>query len=229
MRVLLFACLAAALAGEASAQGIELLDPPPPRRAPREDRRPPPSAPRENLFIAPSGEPFRSPPGAAYPVSVWFARADADHDGRLTLKEFVDDSLTFFKQLDVNNDGVIDGFEAGAYERTIVPELSAQRADRGFRAPARRERTGGFLGFGSRPAPIRTAEGAALYGLINEPQPVSSSDGDLDRRITLAEATTAATRRFRRLDTDNDGVLRLDTLPKTPAQTALEAGREARR
>ena len=39
------------------------------------------SRPRGALFVSPSGEPFRSRPGEPYPVAVWFAQADADHDG----------------------------------------------------------------------------------------------------------------------------------------------------
>jgi len=217
MRLMLLACAASLLfASQVAAQQIELLDTPPDRRAPR--GLPGERAPTEQLFIAPSGEPFRAGLGAPYPVAAWFARADADHDGRLTLREFTDDSLLFFKQLDVNNDGVVDGFEGQAYEKEIAPELAAQRDDFGMRAPTR---SGGGL---FRRGKIQIdPEGAALYGLLNEPQPVAGSDGDLDRRISLAEATSAAARRFRRLDTDNDGVLRLETLPTTQAQQrALE-------
>lgn len=230
MRSLLLACVAVlAIAGEASAQSepqIELLDPPPGRRAPRDLPLEGSLPVTTNLFVAPSGEPFRSAPGAPYPVTAWFARADADHDGRLTLPEFIDDSLVFFKQLDANNDGVVDGFEGAAYEKTIVPELGAQRADLGMRPPPRR--TGGFLGFGAKPVRSVPPEGAALYGLLNEPQPVNGADSDLDRRVSRAEATAAATRRFRRLDTDGDGALRLDALPTTPAQMQVME-REARR
>lgn len=213
MRSILFACAAAlAFTGEAFAQ-IELL-PTPPDRGPTRGERGAAFGPSEHLFIAPSGEPFRAELQAPYPVGVWFARADADHDGRLTLAEFTADSLTFFDAMDVNHDGVVDGFEGQAYERTIVPELGAQRADLGIRPPPRR--SGGLFGGGR----VRQgdAEGAALYGLLNEPQPVAGADSDLDRKISRAEATAAAQRRFRRLDTDNDGALRLDSLPTTQAQ-----------
>lgn len=213
MRSILFACAAAfIITGDALAQ-IELLPTPPDRRpAGRERGRD--FGPTENLFIAPSGEPFRAAQHEAYPVGTWFARADADHDGRLTLKEFTADSLTFFDSMDVNHDGVVDGFEGQAYERTIAPELAAQRGDLGLRAGPRRSR--GLFGAGRTPP--GEAEGAALYGLLNEPQPVAGADGDLDRKISRAEAISAAQRRFRRLDADGDGALTLDTLPTTQAQ-----------
>ena len=67
-------------------------------------------------------------------------------------------------------------------------------------------------------------QGAALYGLIAEPQPVMGADADFNRRITRDEATRAAVTRFKLLDTDKDGVLRLETLPKTPAQQRAEGG-----
>jgi hypothetical protein len=61
-------------------------------------------------------------------------------------------------------------------------------------------------------------QGAAVYGLLNEPEPVTATDTKLDGRITLAEFLAAADRRFDRLDTKQLGYLTLDDLPKTPAQ-----------
>lgn len=84
--------------------------------------------PRGALFVSPAGEPFRAGPGDPYPVSVWFAGADADHDGKLTRDEFVADAARFFQRLDANHDGVIDGFEIKAYETEIVPEITEDRA-----------------------------------------------------------------------------------------------------
>jgi hypothetical protein len=217
-------------AGEAAAQ-IERLDIPVSRgkQAGRPPRGEGPGGlaglgPREGLFIAPSGEPFRAPPEAPYPVSTWFARADADHDGRLTFREFTDDSLVFFDSLDANKDGVVDGFEAQVYERTMVPEI-AQGSDFSFAPRARASR-----GLFSRrpPSGSGVAEGAAQYGLLNEPQPVAGADGDLDHKISRAEAIAAAGRRFRRLDTDNDGALTLAALPVTQAQMNAEKRAERR-
>ncbi|MGH1559236.1 hypothetical protein ACRAWD_19230 [Caulobacter segnis] len=67
-------------------------------------------------------------------------------------------------------------------------------------------------------------QGAALFGLIAEPEPVMASDGDFDRRITKDEAIKAAKTRFALLDTDKDGLLKFEELPKTPAQTGFRPG-----
>ena len=44
----------------------------------------PPPAPRQQVFISPAGEPFRTSGPAPYPVSVWFAGADLAAAGRWT-------------------------------------------------------------------------------------------------------------------------------------------------
>ena len=65
-------------------------------------------------------------------------------------------------------------------------------------------------------------QGAAVYGLLNEPEPVSAADLNLDSRITLAEFLLMADRRFDLLDTKHQGYLTLADLPKTPAQRMAE-------
>jgi hypothetical protein len=184
-----------------------------------------PSGPQ--LFISPAGEPFRAPAGAAYPVAAWFAGADADHDGALTRDEFVADSLRFFAVVDADHNGVVDGFEVSAYENHIAPEIvggaapgSMRRGPRGLgqdgeddAAPRPRQQTTNML------------QGAALFGLIGEPEPVMASDGNFDRRITKDEAIKAAKTRFALLDTDKNGRLTLEELPKTPAQQGFRGSR----
>src|SRR5258708_20079320 len=76
------------------------------------------------VFISPSGEPFRPDAAAPDGFEAWFARVDANHDGRIDRAEFRADAARFFKQLDTNGDGVIDGFEVAAYERTLPPHLT---------------------------------------------------------------------------------------------------------
>jgi hypothetical protein len=96
-----------------------------PRPRPPEEGEPggPPHRARPQLFISPAGEPFRAEPGAPYPVAVWFAGADADHDGTLTRDEFVADALRFFDKIDSDHNGVIDGFEVSTYETKVAPEI----------------------------------------------------------------------------------------------------------
>jgi len=179
------------------------------------------------LFISPAGEPFRAPGGAPYPVAAWFAGADADHDGALTRDEFVADSLRFFAVVDGDHNGVIDGFEVSIYETRIAPEIIGGAAPGAMRRGPMGQ--GPNSGDGDaprrRPQGSNVLQGAALFGLIAEPEPVMASDGNFDRRITKDEATKAAKTRFALLDTNKDGVLRLDELPKTPSQAGLRPGR----
>jgi hypothetical protein len=82
-----------------------------------EGRGGPPQRPK--LFISPSGEPFRGDNGLA----AWFAQADTDRDGSVSEAEFAADAERFFRTLDKNHDGKLDGFEIQAYEHDIVPEI----------------------------------------------------------------------------------------------------------
>ena len=71
-------------------------------------------------FISPMGEPFFSGQGGE-PLAVWFAQADANHDGSLTLAEMQTDADRFFGLLDINHDGEIDPDEITHYEQVIAP------------------------------------------------------------------------------------------------------------
>ena len=185
------------------------------------------------LFISPSGEPFRGIDG----LQTWFARADADRDGAITRSEFEADAERFFRVLDVNGDGVVDGFEIQAYEQNIAPEITALDFDRGQaggpRAEGRGRGGGGGRrgGGGGRDGGRRGGdgsqqisgsgggwsvgagrEGAARYSLINEPEPVAIADENLDSRVTLEEWQHATARRFSALDKAKTGRLTLDAL-----------------
>ena len=191
-----------------------------------------------NVFISPAGEPFRAAAGAPYPVADWFARADADHDGRLSREEFRADALAFFGKLDTNHDGIIDGAELGRYEQDVAPEIlpkiESLHAEEGmdpsltFGDPSNTDnRPDGSRsrrqGAARPPAPPRGigVQGAAVYSLINTPEPVAAADTQFDGRITQAEFAAAADRRFELLDKTSAGYLTLAALPKTPLQTEI--------
>ena len=208
---------------------------------------PPPPAPQgaaplphpPALFVSPSGEPFRLTPGGGDPFDAWFARADANHDGRIDRTEFRTDARAFFKVVDTNGDGVIDGFEVTNYERKIAPELVTEIETRMFGPQAgggqsgggERGGRGGRRGGGGRGGGQRTGAPAEEperpagpprehVALLDEPEPVSGADFDLDGRVTAAEWLRAADRRFDLLDDKHVGYLTRDALfaklPKPP-------------
>jgi hypothetical protein len=190
-----------------------------------------------NLFISPAGEPFRAPRGQPYPIASWFDAADANHDGRLTREEFRADAARFFKALDTNHDGQIDGFEVQNYEQVIAPEINPEigglRFGEGMDLSLGRDQSSPDIGrspSGSHreEAGDRRPEGAGIFGLLDEPEPVAATDTDFNGHITLQEFLAAADRRFDVLDKKKLGYLTLETVPKTPAQTAIQR-REARR
>ncbi|HQN50782.1 MAG TPA: hypothetical protein PK913_06960, partial [Phenylobacterium sp.] len=199
-----------ALAGPAVAQppGERPAGPPPGGRPPE----------GRNLFLSPSGEPFRGPGG----LETWFKGADTDHDGALSLAEFRADALRFFKVVDANGDGAIDGLENRAYETRIAPEIlsAAEREDDAPQGggPPPGGGMGGGHGDGMRKpgghGGMSRREGAARFSLINEPQPVRGADANLDWKVTVDEWSRAAARRFALLDTGQTGRLSLGDLPR---------------
>lgn len=200
-------CLfALAVAAPALAQPIDEL---PPRRERDIEAAPP----KEQVFISPSGEPFRAPLSDAYPVGAWFARADANQDRALSAEEFTADQLAFFDKLDTDKDGVIDGFESSEYERSVAPEVAAE--------PAGRRRGRGSWIFGRPEKPRRELRGAGHYGLLDDPLPTRSPDTNFDFRVTRDELNAAAARRFEALDKDSDGKIAWDELPTTRMQSDL--------
>lgn len=139
----------------ASGAGFAQVPPPGPER-------PRPAAPQrwggedEQLFLAPSGEPFRAPIGAAYPVSAWFAQADRNRDGRISQAEFSADFGRFFDRIDADHDGIVRQDEIKAYEQAIAPEVQSFEHggfDRGAEGSRRGHRSGGRRGGGHRGGP----------------------------------------------------------------------------
>ena len=81
-------------------------------------------APPPRIFLSPSGEPFRQGPNTPDPLKAWFDQADAAHKGYIDRADLRADAARFFKKLDENGDGIIDGFEVADYESKVVPELA---------------------------------------------------------------------------------------------------------
>lgn len=191
------------------------------------------------IFISPFGQVWQAEPGRPYPSADWFAAVDADTDGRVDLAEFTRNGLSFFDDLDTDDDGVISFAENAAYETGTLIPATRTRVGGPDGGPSR---GGGSAGAGGGPGgpggPGRGGgrgrggsgpdgggpggggaqqAGAAPFSLLNVPQPVRGSDLNIDQRITRAEFEQAAGRWFRLIDTDGDGVLTPETLPVTAA------------
>jgi Ca2+-binding EF-hand superfamily protein len=177
----------------------------------------------QQVFVSPSGQPFRAPLDKPYPVAAWFAAADADHDGKLTKAEFRADAEAFFHVLDLNKDGVLEQPEVSRYEHMVAPEIIA-----GF--------TPDSLGQDAAPsgddvsAPKKDEpQGAAWFSFMGEPEPVSAADGNFDGLVTLAEFQKATDERFALLDVNHKGYITLAQLPDTPVQANLKRQHRRRR
>lgn len=176
------------------------------------------------LFISPMGEPFRPRVDGVDPVQAWFAGADADHDGKLTIAEMMADADRFFATLDRDHDGQLLPDEVDAYEENVAPEVRlyqprGRRADDGERkVPEPRPRAGP-----KGAVPYDGAIGAGRFSFFNIPNPVASTDDDINRAIDRAEFRGAAAERFRLLDSRQKKALALADLPRTPAQIGANA------
>ena len=162
----------------------------------------------QHLFIAPSGQPFRSGSGQPYAVVQWFKAADKNGDGKLDKAEFRADAESFFHVLDRDGDGLVTDPEIAYYETTIVPELNASAVSADNNPTDDRTKLATDL------------QGAAPYGLINDAEPVRSADDSLIGRITLKAYLKRADHNFDLLDDEGRGYLTLEGLPRTQVQDA---------
>ena len=180
---------------------------------------------RPQIFIAPSGEPFRVYGDVPYPVADWFSGADKNGDGKLDFAEFNGDFLRFFDTLDVNHDGAIDSIERTRYESTVAPETMGGTWSAPSQAQTNAEwnsKFGSDVNLPDVDRPSRGAReqpsGAARFALLGFPEPVAAMDTELRGRISRNVAIEAAKTRFNQLDALHRGYLTLDALPATPAE-----------
>ncbi|MBE7218203.1 MAG: hypothetical protein INR64_07015 [Caulobacteraceae bacterium] len=247
MRVSLMARRAALVLSLAAMAACAGAPSPPPAPPVATAANPQPACPR--LFVSPSGEPFRREPGGACPLAVWFAAADANHDGALSRSEFKADAARFFAKLDLNGDGVLEPEEVQHYEQVVVPEILGRSREArleprlvlaqfgGAGGGGMGGMGGGHGGGGGRrhqagsgethhdAGPGASPDGLSRYSLLDEPEPVASADLDFNGRITAEEFLTLASQRFDALDTTGSGAL---TLPALQARMAARSGERRR-
>lgn len=157
---------------------------------------PPPRPPP--VFVSPFGELFHPTLQSPDAFDAWFARVDANHDGRIDRAEFRADAEQYFKHLDASGDGVIDGFEIAAYEKSVAADVDIAGQ--------------GFARGGS----------ADVVSLLSDPEPVSSADLKLNAHISLAEWLGVADQRFDMLDDKHQGYLTREGLRALLPKTARE-------
>lgn len=194
------------------------------------------------LFISPSGQPFRSKPGEPYPVVVWFAKTDANHDGKIDRAEFKAEAEDFFHQLDIRKNGIIDDQIVGLYEKKVVPEILAGVSGilfRGGADEAKLIKVQSQIGQPGGPpvvegqgdlaapsAPVAHPQGAAGYNLLGDGEPLRSADRSFRGQIRLADMLAQADRNFDLLDDEHRGYLTLEDLPRTTVQLEASPARK---
>ncbi|HTU10190.1 MAG TPA: EF-hand domain-containing protein [Allosphingosinicella sp.] len=193
------------------------------------------------LFVSPAGEPFRRAPDGPQPLRAWFAQADTDGDGALTVPELQADFARWFGVLDADRNGEIGPDEIANYESVILPEMRSGGAG-GFR-PGMRMRGGGptnGVGGGGRggrgggsarrgdmAGRLAMMSGAARFGLLPISHPLMDADTNFNRGISPDEFRQAAGRRFVMLDTQHVGRLTLEQLAASRRQDFDAARRDS--
>jgi hypothetical protein len=167
----------------------------------------------DRLFVSPMGEPFQgdrqNPPSLA-----WFAGADADKDGRISIYEFQDDAQRFFKTLDTDGNGEIDPVENERYELLIQQAISDTGGGFGRSLARNSEEQYSSSGEPKGNSQYVRRSGASSYNWLAIPQPVMSADINFNRGVTTQEFDRAAVTRFRLLDKNGDNFLDKAELPR---------------
>jgi hypothetical protein len=186
---------------------------------------------RLQVFIAPSGEPFRVHGEVPYPVVDWFSGADKNGDGKVDFAEFEADFLRFFDQLDTNHDGAVDIIEKTRYETSVAPETMGGTWAGESQGQTNADWNSKFsddvdLPDVDRPsrAPGERPTGGARFDLLGLPEPVAAMDVELHGRVTRRAADDVSKSRFNQLDAQHKGFLTLSELPKTPAENHARGG-----
>jgi hypothetical protein len=179
--------------------------------------------PFAKAYIAPMGEPVRTD-GFTDPMRTWFDRADANHDGRLTLAELQADSNRFFTTLDKDRSGELDPQEMSEYENVVAPEIKLYQAGQDRKPRTGAQRHAAKVAARSR-ADYEAPYGAGLWSSLNIPEPIAAADYDLNRGISRAELAQAAANRWPLLDPQNLGFITFAALPRSPAQMDIDACR----
>jgi Ca2+-binding EF-hand superfamily protein len=180
-------------------------------------------------------------------------QVDSNRDGIVTVEDLEADAARFFALLDRKQDGEIDPEDIEHYETVLAPEIRVAGAiggpgmtrAKGGGGGGRGRRGGGGGGGGgggsrggnggkdggdspSDDRAVRNVEGkrgAARFGYLDFPEPVTAADGNMNRGVDPMEFKRAADTRFALLDTNDDGKLVQSELPRIEARSPAGGGR----
>ena len=131
----------------------------------------------------------------------WLNRIDTNHDGRISLEEFLADGRKQFAIMDIDHDGLITPSELDRYRatyKTADDERSTGNTDR-RRDPARNSITDS-----------------------SQPDPVMASDVRLRNQVSLQDYLVHAEKVFATMDRKRDGfITRDETLATCKANNAV--------
>ena len=183
-------------------------------------------------FISPMGEPFRTQAGEKAPEDLWFERADANSDGKISRAEFTADAGRFFRTLDTDHDGRISAQEIQHYEDDIAPETlgggDSSRRDHVTRATRTAADEDNITSTYLTPPDSYDAGnmGAARFSYLDLPEPVAAADANFDRIVSPREYLEAVNVRFDALDANHDGGLTRDEFPRLSRGSSAPGGRD---
>jgi len=163
-----------------------------------------PPAPLQHIgraFMSPMGEPFYGRTQGEDGLTVWFAQADRNHDGFLTVDEMRDDAQRFYEELDANHDGEIDPDEITHYEVVVAPQFRVRSYVSAQSMPG-----------GDQQVHYDDESGAGRFSLLKIPEPVASADSNFNRGVSADEFASSAAARFKLLDVNRSGRLTLPQL-----------------
>lgn len=201
MKAISLLLVAISLASSAEAQQPFLQGTPPAQRIP--------------AYLSLMGEPFRGEVGGPQPLANWFAVADRNRDGAVSLPEMLEDATRFFKVIDVDGDGVIVPSEMARYETEIAPaRVRFEGGLRPVRSADKSDNYGSSSSYNEEENGRRSRGGRRFRDLqyLEVPQPIMMADTDFNQRVTADEFAKMATKRFSKNDKNNDNLLQPNEL-----------------